>query len=172
MLEPGRKSKCFLYLLVLSCFQSIASDCWQCTLHSCTHFWGCLPHRSMGLHPRNSFGRRKVSHFSGRKLGMGQILFFALNILNQRWAGGLWFLACAAILFHGALHFFEGITAADLRLDPYPGFCQPFLCRPRHCKMAGSRAADGAVGKSYIRSSFANTCSGNRNNNKNKNCVS
>ena len=173
MLEPGRKSKCFLYLLVLSCFQSIASDCWQCTLHSCTHFWGCLPHRSMGLHPlATPLAGAKSPTFPGASWAWVRSFFFALNILNQRWAGGLWFLACAAILFHGALHFFEGITAADLRLDPYPGFCQPFLCRPRHCKMAGSRAADGAVGKSYIRSSFANTCSGNRNNNKNKNCVS
>ena len=122
--------------------------------------------------PATPLAGAKSPTFPGASWAWVRSFFFALNILNQRWAGGLWFLACAAILFHGALHFFEGITAADLRLDPYPGFCQPFLCRPRHCKMAGSRAADGAVGKSYIRSSFANTCSGNRNNNKNKNCVS
>lgn len=47
--------------------------------------WGCPPpqiHKT--LSPGNSFCS-KFSHFSGRKLGVGQLfLFFAMN---QRWAG-------------------------------------------------------------------------------------
>lgn len=67
-------------LLVSSCPFMFSIDCFGLLavhpsfLHT---FLGMPPSQIHGTSPPgNSFGRRKVSHFSGRKLGMGQILFF------------------------------------------------------------------------------------------------